>query len=159
MQRRRAALAAACLTVVLIAPAADAAAKCPGTKVARTLAGKRTCVAAASLRAVVPARPALVEAVNDALGPLPLPAAVRRKLGDLRPPPPLLPPAFKRVVLTQTPALWADLTRAADAAQHPAAARALLAVTVVKDGVTLTQNWATSGRRAPAPARWTATRP
>ena len=96
MQRRRAALAAACLTLVFAPTAAEAAAKCPGTKVARTLAGKRTCVPAASLRAIVPAKPAVVEAVNDVFGPIPLSAAARRMLGDLRPPPPLLPPAFKR---------------------------------------------------------------
>ena len=95
---------------MVIAPVGEAAAaaKCPGTKVARTLAGKRTCVPAASLRAIVPAKPAVVEVVNDVFGPIPLSPAARRMLGDLRPPPPLLPPAFKRVVLAQTPALWAS---------------------------------------------------
>jgi hypothetical protein len=141
MQRRRAALAAACLTLALAPTAAEAAGRCPGTTVTRVLAGKKTCVPAAKLRAVVRAKPALILAVNDAFGPLPLSAGARRMLGDLRPPPPLLPPVFKRLVLAQTPALYGQVTAAADAAQQPAAARRLLLAgpTITRDGVTATQ--------------------
>lgn len=141
MQRRRAALAAACLTLAFAPTAAEAAAKCPGTTVTRVLAGKKTCVPAAKLRAIVPAKPALIGAVDDVFGPLPLPAGARRMLGDLRPPPPLLPPAFKRLVLAQTPVLYGQVDGAADAARIPTSARRLLlaAPTVTRGPVTATQ--------------------
>src|SRR5262245_28259212 len=141
MQRRRAALAAACLTLAFAPTAAEAAAKCPGTTVTRILAGKKTCVPAAKLRAIVRPKPALIVAVNDAFGPLPLSAGARRMLGDLRPPPPLLPPAFKRLVLAQTPALYGQVDGAADAAQQPASARRslLAAPTITRGPVTATQ--------------------
>ncbi len=68
-----AAVLAASLPLLLFTTAAATAApkKCPA-KIARTVDGKRTCVRGATMRAIMPTRPAAVEALADALGPPPI---------------------------------------------------------------------------------------